>query len=344
MKGKKTSFAIDNSAILYLAQMGPDHTNVYRFTISMTEPVQGALLQKAADRVYARFPTIFAGFRPERFSYTVVPAECAPRVMEDPGLLKTMLPEEMERCAYRIFYDRCEIIIEAFHAVTDGYGAAASFRTLIAEYLYLCHGIHSPERDSMLEQGAPDWEEELRDSYLDHAREKPAGLPNRNAYQLPGENRDRQVKTTAEHFSARDLLTASKKCGVSLTVMLSGIMAEAIMEIQRRHNRDEKQKPVRIMVPIDLRRQFPSRTLRNFILYALPTMEPGEEKLPRQERFRRFQDQIRSQTRKPFLAAQISRNVRIQQSPLFRMIPRGVKCAAMRTAYRYCGERNSSSP
>lgn len=114
------------------------------------------------------------------------------------------------------------------------------------------------------------------------------------------------------------------------------------MEIQKKHNSGKAYRPVRIMVPIDLRRQFPSKTLRNFILYALPTMEPGEEQLPRMEMLRRFQEQLRSQTEKQLLAAVISRNTRVQQNPLFRIVPRRIKCAAMRTAYRFFGERNSS--
>lgn len=339
--GKK-AYAIDNSAILYLAQMGPDHTNVYRFTITMAEPVCPDALQKAADRVYARFPTIFAGFRPEWFSFSVVPADRAPRVTEDPGLLKTMLPDEMERCAYRIYYSGCDISIEAFHALTDGYGAVVSFRALIAEYLYLRYGVASPERDTMLEQGEPDWKEELNDAYLDHAGWKTTGVPNRNACQLRSKDRNWQVKTSAETFSTQSLLKAAKESGVSLTALLSGIMAESIMELQHSQSSGGKCRPVRIMVPIDLRRKFPSRTLRNFILYALPTMEPGEERLPRQERLRRFHQQILSQTQKEFLGGQISRNVRLQRSLLFRLIPRAVKCAAMRIAYRFFGESNSS--
>jgi len=327
---------------LYLAQMGPDHTNVYRFSLTLAEPVCPELLQQAADRICPRFPTIFAGFREGIFSYAVIPAVSAPRVQEDPGLLKTMTRQEMGRCAYRIYYDRCEIVIEAFHALTDGYGAIASFRTLAAEYLFLRYGIDSPERQGMLESGEPDWQTELRDSYLDHAGEKPSGVPNRQAYQLAGENRDWQVKTSVEPFSTRQLLDAAKRSGVSVTSMLSGIMAEAIMELQRKHSRPGREKPVRIMVPIDLRRQFPSRTLRNFILYALPTMEPGEAELPRLERLRRLHQQLREQTAREKLAPQIARNVQLQSSWLFRMIPLKLKCAAMRLIYRFFGECNSS--
>jgi hypothetical protein len=113
------------------------------------------------------------------------------------------------------------------------------------------------------------------------------------------------------------------------------------MEIQKKH-RCRSGKPVRIMVPIDLRRPFSGSTLRNFILYALPTMEPGDEHLPRLTRLRHFHEQLRNQTEKKLLAAQVSRNVRAQKNMLFRLIPLGLKCAAMRLAYRFCGECNSS--
>ena len=338
----KKAYPIDNSAILYLAQMNRDHSNVYRFTVTLSESVCPEQLQQAADRIYTRFPTIFAGFRPGIFSYSMIPADSAPQVAEDPGLLLTMRNPEMQRCAYRIYYNGCEIIIEAFHALTDGHGAIASIRALLSEYLYLRHGVASQERQMVQEAGEPVMEQEVQDAYLDHSRGKPRSVPNRQSYQLPGENRDWRVKTSVESFSAGDLLKAARSSGVSMTAMLSGIMAESIMEIQKKYNLRGREKPVRIMVPIDLRRQFPSGTLRNFIRYALPTMEPGDIHLPRGERLRRLQEQLRHQTAPELLGGQIARNVQLQNNLLFRMTPLELKCAMMRLVYRFFGERNSS--
>lgn len=335
---KHRRYPIDYSAILYLAQMRQNHTNIYRFALTMAEPVCPELLQKAADRIYSRFPTIFCGFQPGFFAYSMVPAEKAPCVSPDPGLLHTMTAREIRSCAYRIFYFENQIIIEAFHALTDGYGAITSLRTLAAEYLYLRHGVQSRERQEMLESGQPDWDTELRDAYLDYTGDEPERLPNRQAYQLPGENRDWKVKASLQHFPTQKVLEAAKKHGVSMTSMLSCLMAEAIMEVQNRHERQKK--PVRIMVPIDLRRLFPSRTLRNFILYALPTMEC--EETPREHRLRHFHSQLQQQITKKILGAQISANVNAQRMLLFRFSPLKLKLAAMRLAYRFFGECNSS--
>lgn len=333
---------IDNSAILYLSLIRRDHTNVYRFTLTMSEPVDPLLLQKAVDRVHGRFPTIFAGFRPGFFRYTQVHSPRPPQVREDPGCLITMTREEISQCAYRVYYRENHIIIEAFHALTDGYGAAASFSTLTAEYLSLRYGIRIPRGYPVMDCHAEPSPEELEDAYLKYADAKPLHLPSRYSYQLPGREASHRVVYEAPvTLPLSDLLDAAKKQGVSMTALLSAMMASSIMEIQQQ-SPAKKQRPVRIMVPIDLRRIFPSVTLRNFILYALPTMEPEDCGMSLQELAAKFSRQIKDHLRKENLAGIIAYNVKTQNSLLFRLIPSALKCFFMRIAYRYFGESNSS--
>ena len=334
------TYAVDNSAILYLALMRKRHTNVYRFTMTLKHMVDPVLLQQAVDRTYKRFPTIIAGFRPDFFQYTLIPAAAAPVVRPDPGCLVTMTPEEIRTCAYRIYYSGRDVSLEAFHAVTDGYGAIASFTTLIAEYLRLRHHMDIPVCQTLRSLEEDPQNHELEDAYLSSQAGKPLHLPSRYAYQLPGKYSESLVHTVARTYPTTAVVAAAKKQGVSLTALLSGVMASSIMEVQQRHR--QKLRPVRIMVPVDLRRMFDSATLRNFILYALPTMEPGEEKLPLRELLRRFHAQMREQLDPKRMAAIMAYNVRTQASFLFRAIPRALKCAVMRLIYKYFGESNSS--
>ena len=142
-------------------------------------------------------------------------------------------------------------------------------------------------------------------------------------------------------YPVEDLLSCARRYGVSITALLSAVMAASIMELQ--HNRKENTiRPVRIMVPIDLRKIFPSKTLRNFILYALPTMEATDYGCSIQDLSRRFSAQIKDHLRKENLAGIIAYNVKTQSNPLFRILPSRLKCALMRLAYTYFGESNSS--
>lgn len=336
----QTSYAIDNSAILYLALMRRKHTNSYRLTMTMKHEVDPAALQQAMERVYRRFPTIIAGFRRSLLRYRVVPAATAPVVLPDPGLLLPMTKREIETCAYRVYYSGRDICLETFHALTDGYGAVASFTTLVAEYLRIRSSMDIPVCSPLCSPEEEPPAHELEDSYLTHQQGKPLHLPSRYAYQLPGKHPEPRVYPCARSYPTEAVLNAARSHGVSLTSLLCGIMASSIMEIQKRHRR--KLRPVRIMVPADLRRMFGSTTLRNFILYALPTMEPGEEKLPLRELLGRFQTQLRDQLRPQRMASIMAYNVRTQASLLFRCIPVALKCAAMRIAYKFFGESNSS--
>ena len=325
---------IDNSALLYLSLLRKNHANTYRFSVTLREAVRPDVLQRAADNVFQRFPGIFAGFHPGFFAYSLEPVAAAPRVMPDTALLRTLSREEVHACPYRILYSGCVVSVEMFHALTDGYGAMATIRALIWEYLHLAQGVAMPE-----------WkqnpEEEFRDAYLDHAQDKPGSAPNRSAYQLPGKDRNWDVKAECRTFSTGELLAAAKRFGVSLTALLSGIMAESIMELQQ-ENRAGKCLPVRIMVPVDLRKLNPSGTLRNYILYALPTLEPEQTGLSRGERLQLMHEQLREQVTQAYLYPQAARNVRLQNAFAFRLLPRRIKCALTRLSYSFYGERNSS--
>lgn len=336
------TIAIDNSAILYLSLIRKNHTNIYRFTITLTEEVIPELLQEAVEHIAPRFPTIIAGFCPGFFQYKMIPALHPPLVRPDPGCLITMTREEIHHCAYRVLYSGCDISIEAFHALTDGYGAIASFTTLVAEYLRLKHGIEIPVELTLRDLEIQPEDHELKDAYLEHYEGDPLHLPSRYAYQLPGKtNENWDVLTTVRDYSIRDILDAAHRHEVSATALLSGVMASSIMELQQRHVTPGKEKPVRIMIPVDLRRMFSSRTLRNFILYALPTMEPGDYKRPFSELLRSFQHQLQQQIQPKRMASIMAYNVKTQLSWLFRIIPRAIKCSVMRIAYRYFGESNS---
>lgn len=342
---KKTTFsqyAIDNASILYLSLIRKDHSNTYRFTMELTEEVCPVTLQQAVDRIYQRFPTVIAGFRPGLFHYFQVPAQTAPLVQPDPGCLITTSRQELHNCAYRVYYQGKTIVIEAFHALADGYGAIASFTTLVAEYLKLKHGISIPVCETLVDAEQSPMLHELEDSYLDHEQGTPLHLPSRYAYQLPGGNGKRDaVRVSSITLPTDKLLEAAHHYGVSLTTLLSAVMAVSVMEVQRNQG-SKSVRPVRIMVPVDLRKIFSSRTLRNFILYVLPTMEAHDYNRPIGELLYNFSKQMQSQVNRKRLASIMAYNVKTQRSWYFRIIPRVVKCAAMRLAYRFFGESNSS--
>ena len=343
---KQTAFSefyVDNASILFLSRVYPYHTNSFRFTITMTEEVDSNLLQQAVDLTWKRFPSVIAGFRKGFFRFRQIPVVHAPQVQPDPGVLATMTAREVKEGCFRIYYSGKDIIIEAFHALTDGYGAITTFTTMIAEYLQMKYGILIPFSETRLDVRENPKEPEVVDSFLDHAQEKPRHLPSRYAYQLPRtEDTDWQVRVNSFVPSTRKLLDAAHRYEVTLNSLLSAVLASSVMELQKQHQQSNRLKPVRLMVPIDLRRLLGSTTLRNFSLYALPTMEASDHDRPFPEFCRSFGQQLKEQLSRESISQMIAYNVKTQNAWWFRMIPWAVKGACMRIGYRFFGESNPS--
>lgn len=338
-----SEFAVDNASILFLSLIRKEHTNSFRFTITLREEICPQTLQMAVDRIWQRFPSIIAGFRADFFRFRQIPAKMPPQVQPDPGCLLPMSAKELRECCYRVYYSGKDVSIEAFHALTDGYGAITSFTTLIAEYLQLKHGLITPTSETRLDPVAIPEDHEVVDSYLCNDQEMPRHLPSRFSYQLPRSSAsDWTVRTSSLIIDPKALLSAAHKHDVTLNTLLSSVMAASVMEVQKKYHPETQLKPVRIMIPVNLRRLFPSVTLRNFSLYALPTMEAHEHNRALRELCHSFGNQLREQLSKENLGRMIAYNVRTQNAWWFRAIPWTVKSTFMRIGYRFFGESNSS--
>lgn len=331
-------FSVDNASILFLSLIRPYHTNNFRFSAVLHNPVSPEALQEAVNRIHPRFPSVLAGFRQDFRHYRQIPAQSPPLVQPDPGLLKPMTPEELRNCCFRVYYKDCTISIELFHALTDGAGAIAVLTALVGEYLK----IACPDEVPAEPLGEPQ-AYEVTDSFLEMSDASPRRLPSRFSYLLPRTaDADWQVRGSSLSLKTQFLLDAAHSYGVTLNTLLTAVMAQSIMQIQTAQKGAEGLKPVRIMAPINLRKTAGSRTLRNFSLYALPTVEPAQRDYSLPQLCDLISGQLQQQFSPDFQRSMVSSNVRIQNSWFFRMLPWKLKSAALRIGYHFFGESNSS--
>lgn len=342
IKNNRPAYPVDSISILFLSLMRREHTNSFRFSMTLREPVCPEILQSSVDSLWRRLPSVVACIKPGFQNYTLQQAQQPPKVLPDPGLLKTMTREELETCAFRVYYRENTISIEVFHVLTDGGGAIMTLITLVSDYLQRKHGIQVPISQLRLDMEAPPAPEETEDSFLSLAEAKPWHLPSRFSYLPPRpEDTDWRTRSVQLRLETRQLLDAAHRHGVTLNTLLSAVLASCVMQMQLRRN-PRKLKPVRIMVPADLRKLFGSRTMRNFALYALPTMEPEHSNWDLSRLCQSFGEQIKSHFSREKLASMSSYNVRTQNGWYFRYLPWKMKAMLMRIGYRFFGESNSS--
>ena len=330
----------DISSILYLALARKEYCNSYRFTMSMNEEVDPQLLKQAVHQVKERFSMFFCGFQPSLFHDVQKVYEKHIPVEKDTQIFKIFSRKEIESCAARILYRENKISIEFFHALTDGYGAVAFISTLTAQYLRLRYHIDVPTGYPVMDLNEV-CEEEVQDAYLKNMHGTNAKLRRIAAYQLPREKRaDSTIRVSEKTFSYAELKSASSFHQVSPTAFLSTLMAETMMKIQKKY--ETKLKPVRIMIPVNLRGFFPSRTFRNFIETVHVTLNPEDLNRSLKERALQFKEEMKQQLSENHLASLIKTHVDAQSTYVFRMIPRSLKYFGFKIGYALFGESNSS--
>ena len=332
---------LDNAALIFPAIRRRNWNNVFRESVTLRESIDPALLQRAVDELMPRFPSFYLRLRRGVFWYYLEEVSAPPAIQEDYAYpLTFMTKKEMGRCCLRVLYFKNRIAVEFFHVLSDGGGAMVYLKTLTARYLTLRYGVDIPPSDGVLDPNVSPDPGEVEDSFQRYAADHPAFCPETEAYRLPGKRElGRFLRLVTGVVPAEPLRALAHEYGCTVTVLLSAVMAECVLAIQDQRVPPGRQKPVKITIPVDLRRLFPSRTLRNFALAVNPGVDPRLGTYTLRELCDAFTHQLAAEITPQRMAGRIAQNVSPQRNKLMKAVPVFLKTPVMRAVYDRRGER-----
>ena len=335
---------LDNAAKIYPAAKRRSWSNVFRLSAELYEDIDKDTLQSALDVTVKRFPSIAVRIRRGFFWYYLEELSEAPRVMDDKAYPLSRMPfDDIRKCAFRVLVYKKRIAVEFFHAVTDGNGGLIFLKTLVSEYIKEKYGEAIPSTDGVLDITEKPTEDELHDSFPDYSGTVPKSRAESNAYKLDGTpETDGFFDLVTLSADAGEVLAAAKQRGVTLTVFLCAALMRAVMNIQERHVASKKRyKPVKILIPVNLRKMFDSSSLRNFVLYVTPGVDPRLGDWSFDEICRSVHHQMALEITEKEMRSRITKNVGQEQSMLVRVIPLALKNIIMKAVYNAVGEKKS---
>lgn len=343
--GKPYWTRLDNAALIFPAAQRRSWSNAYRISLSLFDPVDPAVLQQAFDRTAPRFPSVCVRLRRSTFWYYLEQVETLPAVREDSFQpLVLMKRSDTRRCAIRVLYYRNRMAVEFFHAVTDGTGAMIFAKTLAAEYLRLRYGVEIPARCGIFDLSEAPKPEELEDSFQTNAGAVAAPRDPLNVYRLRGEKEpDRFLHVTLGMISSEALYEHSREYGVSVTAYLSAVLLYTLLDLQREEvPNQKKRKSVKVQIPVNLRRLFGSRTMRNFVAVANIGVDARLGDYSLEELIRIVYHEMQLNITEKNMRAIFTPNVNDEQNPLMKVVPLFLKNLIMRAVFDTVGERVSS--
>ena len=266
-------YPLDSAAKVYPLSMGHGKMAVFRLSVYLKTEVVPQLLQLALTFTMGRFPSFATTLKKGFFwhyldgwkgRYGVLPDDVPPcRAMKVGRTGVTPL---------KVLWRKNRISVEFFHILTDGTGGMVFLKTLTAEYLRLL-GEDCPKEDGVLDVTALPDDEETANEFPRVLREKVSGgFADRGALQLGGKtSRVNPCQVLRLKLSAQALSRAAKTRGATVTAYLLSRMMVACRAAMENTRGD-----ISVQVPVNMRKFYPSRTLRNFALYCGVRFGAGE--------------------------------------------------------------------
>jgi len=337
---------LDNAALIYPATMNRSWTALFRVSATLTEPIDEDILEVAQKRTLRRLPLFSFQLKRGLFWFYLERSDGAPKIQQDVGNpCVRMRFQDNDGFGFRIRYYQNRIAVEFFHVLTDGTGGLIFLQTLVAEYLRLRYGAEIPRSGRVLDCTEPPRPEEAEDSFAVHSGTITQSRREVKAYHISGTDEpDGFIHIITGSMDADRVLQKSREKGVSVTEYLTAVLILAADAIQRRYvSRPDRLRPIKICVPINLRKIFPSETLRNFSNYVNPGIDPRLGVYTFDETLNIVHHFMAMEVTKKLLNVKITTNVHTERNPMLRAMPLFIKNTAMRLAYSQVGDAITST-
>lgn len=254
----------DDAAKIYPISMKHGQMAMFRISFYLVDRIVPELLQMALNFTIKRFPSFAVTVKKGFFWHYLDSTKRRYKAcLERDVPCRPLNVSNTASQSFRVLYYQKRISVEFFHMITDGTGGLNFLKTLTAEYLHLL-GVKSDDEGIMKRSEIPTLEEAANEFYRTEASEKSGGFVDSAAKQMSGKlSKVKPCQVLHFRMDANELKQVAKARGATITAYILSKMFLA-----GKFATDETNGTINIQVPVNMRKFYPSKTVRNFSLYC----------------------------------------------------------------------------
>ena len=323
---------LDNSAKIFPISGGKKYSTVFRLSVILKENIQPEILKQAVQITLKKYKSfqvrMKSGFFWNYFEHN--PKE--PIIEEEKDYpCKYINPKTNNNYLFKVTYFEKKINIDIFHSLTDGNSGTTFFREIIYTYLELCH----PDILKKEERHIRKIEEyNTEDSYMkNYDKKAKSNASSKKAYILKGRKiKLGAISTIHQLIDLEVLKKEAKKNNSTITQYITAVLIWSIY--QENYLKAKGKKPIKVCIPVNLKKYFASKTMSNFFSYITVEAEMKKDNLNTFDKILEF---VKKDFAKKLVEEEIiktmSANVKIGNNPFVRVIPLAVKKTLVRLSY-----------
>lgn len=339
----KQLLPLDNAAKIYPAAMTKKWNAVFAISVYLKEKADKNIIQKAVADLYERFPSFYVCLKKGVFWNYFYKAQSSDIVSDSSDICRPIDVNDKKRPLFRINLNGCEIRCEFFHALTDGTGAMEFVKALVLRYFQLCGcEICSAEFYGIKKYDQAPSKSECEDDFLRiYDGSSGAARKGSTAYQVKIQKHTGHFYRDEICIPLRSLKELTKKYNCTVTQFIAAAYAMALIHMYSSDSGTPK-KPLRLAIPVNLRKYWNSTTLRNFSSFITADIAPNG-KLDFETVLSSIKNEMKRKINKESLYEDVCRNVADEKMLISRIAPSFLKKPVMKAAFRLYGERKYTS-
>lgn len=321
--------SLDNAAKLFSAASSPKDTRVFRFYCELKEEVKEEILQETLNQTIQKYPVFLSVMRKGLFWHYLEKSELRPVVREEyKEPCSSLYVRDKKTLLFEVTYYEKRINFEVFHALTDGTGATEFLRELVKNYLYLIHEEDlEPVELSNQYLTVKDQEDDSFSRYYDPDFPRKKKKKIRAVQIKKGGKGYEELQINEASMSVKELLGIAREKKVSMSVLLT---AAFICAIHEEMSRMQEKKPVILMVPVNLRKIFPSDSMLNFFGYIEPGYQFGGGKDSFEDVLEAVKLYFQENLSKEHMAGRMNELIAIEKHKILKWAPLELKNRCIR--------------
>ena len=340
MKGRKNKKEnklywrrLDNSAKIFPIAAGRKYSTVFRLSAVLKEKVEPKMLYQAVNLALEQYKSFKVRMKAGFFWYYL---EYNPKnvvVEEEKDYpCKYIEPRTNNNYLFKVTYFENKINIDIFHSLTDGNSGSMFFKEIVYNYLELIHKDELKEERSTRKIV----ENNTEDSYMKNYDKKAKGnSSSKKAYVLKGKKIGfSAISTIHEIIDLESLKKESKKYEATLTQYLTAVLIYSIYESNYKKYNYKGNKPIKVCIPVNLKKYFPSKTMSNFFSYITLEAEMKKDNLITFDKIIEFvKEDFKKRLQEEEIIKTMSANVKLGNNFAIKIVPLAIKKLLVRLSY-----------
>ena len=330
---------LDNAAKIYPAVQNEELTSVFRLSCVLKERLKIRPLLQAISEIEDRFP--YYKVKPKKgFFWYYLEFHDEPIPLK-PDLDIPCRSFQKGDLIFRVLAKNKRLSVEFSHILTDGGGAFEFLKTLLLAYFEACC-MPDLQRVSSLKPHDTPSDEEFEDAFSRHFQEKiPFPKKKPKSFHLPFRLNDQpRFKVLVANIPLTEVSALSKANKVSVTEYLVSVYLHSLQSIYNGLSGFKKRRQrriFRIQVPVNLRKIYASKTMRNFALFVTPEIDLSLGQYTFEEMLKTVHHLMQLETDKKLINKIIARNVGAERNIWLKNTPLFIKSLILYLTYSIAG-------